>query len=387
MLGGILRGRPLAGHEAMLARATPLLFLALAAAACLPPMEGEPLDYDDPAMWLCRPGSEDDACHDDLTATEVRPDGSLAVEPHEPASDPAVDCFYVYPTVDLSPIPGNHTDFTDVEAMRQVAQNQAARFTEVCRVYAPLYRQATIASYLSPLRDGYLDVAYRDVEDAFERYLERDNAGRPFVLIGHSQGATMVSKLLSEQIDSRPELRERLVVAMPIGADLYVGAGETKGGSFQSVPICTDRATPGCVVAFRTYADDDPPSGEPAAPAGQEEICVFPALPGSDAPAPVSRAYLPSEVPPIGFGDSHVPEGVATPFALYRDAYQARCVRADDGRAYLAVRFAPGPGDVRENPHDMGGMRGPQGLHEADVNRAIGDRNDRGGAKSAAFHH
>jgi hypothetical protein len=94
--------------------------------------------YDDPSSWLCRPDLPADQCRVDLTATEIRKDGSRTVAPFVPASAPKVDCFYVYPTVDLSPRPANHTDFSDVSPMGTTAAAQVGRFGEVCRMFAPL---------------------------------------------------------------------------------------------------------------------------------------------------------------------------------------------------------------------------------------------------------
>jgi hypothetical protein len=116
-------------------------------------------------------------------------DGSRTVESHAPARDSAVDCFYIYPTVDLSIIPGNHVDFSDLSKIRATAAAQIARFSEVCNVYAPLYRQATIATYFSTKGDQqhFFDVAYSDIAAAFDAYRERFDRGHRIVIIGHSQ--------------------------------------------------------------------------------------------------------------------------------------------------------------------------------------------------------
>src|SRR5581483_10088983 len=68
-----------------------------APAATPPDSQGAPLRYDDPASWLCRPDVRGEACHGNLDATELRPDGSHQVVPFVAAEHPAVDCFYVYP--------------------------------------------------------------------------------------------------------------------------------------------------------------------------------------------------------------------------------------------------------------------------------------------------
>ena len=59
-------------------------------------------DYSDPDTWLCRPG-RDDECAVDLATTVVEANGTLTREEFSPATDPPIDCFYVYPTVSNDP--------------------------------------------------------------------------------------------------------------------------------------------------------------------------------------------------------------------------------------------------------------------------------------------
>jgi hypothetical protein len=69
----------------------------------------DPSPYADKGLWLCRPDIENDHCDTaDLSMTEIRPDGTM-VELIEVVTNPdaEIDCFYVYPTVNLSPEPGN----------------------------------------------------------------------------------------------------------------------------------------------------------------------------------------------------------------------------------------------------------------------------------------
>ena len=56
--------------------------------------------------------------------------------------DRGVDCFYVYPTVSdqQSRLATKRVD----PEIRSIALYQAARFSQLCRVYAPVYRQATV---------------------------------------------------------------------------------------------------------------------------------------------------------------------------------------------------------------------------------------------------
>src|SRR5882672_468541 len=93
------------------------LWCAAAAVACARPpgvVSAEPAPagmppahYERPEMWLCRPDLPNDACRVNLDATELRPDGSRVVVPFVTAAKTSVDCFYVYPTVDLTMVPGN----------------------------------------------------------------------------------------------------------------------------------------------------------------------------------------------------------------------------------------------------------------------------------------
>ena len=56
-------------------------------------------------------------------------------------ANPPIDCLYVYPTVS-SEDQGN-LDMQIQLPQIFVAQAQASRFSQVCRVYAPMYRQIT----------------------------------------------------------------------------------------------------------------------------------------------------------------------------------------------------------------------------------------------------
>src|SRR5207253_5558226 len=91
--------------------------------------------------WLCRPGLAGDPCLSDLTTTAISRSGALRVERASAARAPAVDCFYVYPTISEQPTVNANLaiDFRETE----VAVAQASRFSQACRVYAPVYRQIT----------------------------------------------------------------------------------------------------------------------------------------------------------------------------------------------------------------------------------------------------
>jgi hypothetical protein len=312
--------------------------------------------YADDALWLCRPDHPTDRCHADLTATEIHPDGSRTLVPFVPAAAPKVDCFYVYPTVDLSLTAKNHTDFADLTPMASTAAAQIGRLGEVCRVFAPLYRQVTIGTYLYLFDKGGLEarlsVAFSDVADAFAHYLGQYNQGRKIVLVGHSQGAEMVVRLLRRFFETDPVLRERLLLAMPIGGNVEVPPGRLTGGTFATLPVCTKPDELGCVVAYHTHragSDFNPRRAGPTP--GMTSVCVNPASVGNDELRPFSAAYFPTNGG--GRGLLRGIQGVTTPFVVYRDYYAGKCVDGPGGYRYLAVSEAPGAGDTRESPFDL----------------------------------
>lgn len=115
----------------------------------------------------------------------------------------AADLFIVCPTVDLGTDGHTNMSLTDenIKGNFTGALNmQRGIYEKNCRMYAPYYRQATLADYTLPRQDAaaYFDLAYSDVRAAFLYYMQHENGGRPFVLAGFSQGAEMCLRLLKE---------------------------------------------------------------------------------------------------------------------------------------------------------------------------------------------
>jgi hypothetical protein len=172
----------------------------------------------------------------------------------EATRHPAIDCFYVYPTVSDQKT-GNSNLQVDPE-QRSIALYQAARYSQDCRVFAPMYRQETLAGIGSgspPTTTPNPALALSDVEHAFQTYLHRYNHGRGFVLIGHSQGAFILRALIATEVDPVPALRRRLVSAILMGGNVTVKRGKGIGGDFDHIPACRSRTQTGCVIAFSTF--------------------------------------------------------------------------------------------------------------------------------------
>jgi pimeloyl-ACP methyl ester carboxylesterase len=319
-----------------------------------------PSPYADEALWLCKPGITLDRCLElDQTITYVYEDGNMAVFEHEPVVDAAFDCFYIYPTVDQRPEPGNTLDLTDDSLMLRPLYNQAARFTELCNVYAPKYRQMTIGSYgvENVFESEYFELGYADVEEAFSQYL-LENPGRNFVLMGHSQGSHVLLRMLKTRLDNDAELRSRMISALVIGPTgaLQVPPRQLTGGTFDNIPLCTYATDTGCIVAYDSIAA----GGDRPVPA-QPRPCVNPSLLGGEPGIAANTIYNNEEGIPF-------PEGVMTNWIAYPDLYAMAC--ESDG--FLGVDTAPNRTTVF-TPQLIQAFLGATTLHLADYTFAIGD--------------
>jgi len=335
--------------------------------------------YSNDSKWLCRPGLTHDYCFDNIDATEVLPDDSLRVVSRSPAATPSFDCFYIYPTVNLSQAPGNDIKLSDVRLKLDPLLSQAAPFTRICRVFAPLYRQVTIGTLTNPTNaQQFLDIAYGDVLDAFKHYMGQFNNERPFVLMGHSQGSMMLTRLMREEFDNSP-LRERFIVALLIGSSgLYAPAGQVGGGTFQNIPLCTQNTQTGCVIGYNSFAEEAPPPANGGIagglPPGMETACTNPGALGGGK-FRYAGSYFPNFSYQPLFRFIIGPAGITTPYTLYRNYYTGECVTRDDGVRYLAIGTDADPGDermpnsIRNSLVESMGL----GLHLLDYNLPLDD--------------
>ena len=332
------------------------------------------LDYADPALWVCRPDNDPNECERDLDATEISSDGTQRLVPYQPAADPAFDCFYVYPTVLLDGSP-QMIDFSNVDVVLDPLLSQAARFGRVCTIYAPLYRQTGLIAGMDA--GGDMTIAIEDVRDAFEYFIDHLSGGRDFVLIGHSQGSFMLAAMMRADIDSDETLRARMISALLLGGDAHVAAGERTGGSFENIPTCADPGETGCVIAYASFDAAAPPTDTARfglAPEGMEAACVNPG-PLAGNGGRYRGSYFPTMLINPTFAEGTIaPEGVTTPFVLYRDTFSGECVQRD-GFSYLEITLDVDSDDERS----MAPYRNTTveslgfGLHLVDYNVALDD--------------
>jgi hypothetical protein len=160
-------------------------------------------DYAKPESWICLPGRTD-ICTTPIKTTALNPNGYGSTGQSVVAKDAGIDCFVVYPTVSRDG--GMNSDLTPGAGEEKAALvSQFARFSGACRIYAPVYRQMTLAAVTAASAGADVTkpaiLAYSDVRSAWKEYLAKHNKGRPYVLLGHSQGALMLQQLIANEIE------------------------------------------------------------------------------------------------------------------------------------------------------------------------------------------
>jgi len=353
------------------------------ASAAAPPAPA-PTDYSNPEYWLCLPGRQD-ACAVDLATTVIAADGSMTPEAWTASTDPKVDCFYVYPTVSLEPTISS--DMTQGPAEKAVVRTQFARFGQVCRQFAPMYRQVTMLGLLARMGGRPIPqaqaLAYSDVADAWHYYLQHDNHGRGVILIGHSQGGNLLRQLVQKEIDGKP-IESRIVVAALVGATVAVPRNADVGGSFTHMPLCRSALQTGCIITYESFPADYPPApgglfGE-ASGDNMVAACTNPAALGGGSG--VLHAYLSTHVrewvnaaQPGAWLKADKP--VTTPFVSLPGMLTSQCATSN-GLNYLAVTVNKSDadertGDIHGEVVAGGQVRREWGLHIVDMNLAQGN--------------
>jgi hypothetical protein len=172
-----------------------------------------------------------------------------------PVVNEPVDVFYFYPTAWTSADPANpHICAIDEPSMLTQAPEafarQATAFETVGNVYAPFYRQDNNSSI--DRLNVIAGIPTLDAVAAFDYYIKHFNNGRPFILAGHSQGATVLSNLLAGYLKDHPDVYSRMVAAYVIGhpiTDAYLT--ENPHLHFATSPDDT-----GVIISWNTEASE-----------------------------------------------------------------------------------------------------------------------------------
>lgn len=340
-------------------------------------------------VWLCMPGKPNNPCEATLTTTVIDASGKRTVETMTPAADPPIDCFYLYPTTSLETT--INADLSISPELVTIATWQAAPFSKVCKAYAPVYPQLTIAALTGgEVNTAAMMTAYSGALAAFDDYMANYNKGRGIVFIGHSQGAMLLISLLEDRVDTVPAVRKLLVSALLLGGSATTAPGKTTGGDFTDIPTCASSTQTGCVVGYSSF-DATPPedamfgitataTGMLRRPnPGEQLMCVNPAaLGGMGTMKPLIAA---SDMPRL---TAQPPKPLpTTTFVTYPNAYSAECKTNSDGAWLQISRIGPAAAAPT-----LVGTEGPTwGLHDFDVSLPLGNLLDLVGAESTAYKH
>jgi hypothetical protein len=355
----------------------------------LPAVDVAHADFANPSLWLCRPGLADDKCKINLDATIIGKDGRTSIEKYAAATDPKVDCFFVYPTV--SDDKTWASDWTVDKMEIEDIKLQFARFGSVCRQFAPVYRQTTLTALRiasgGPQPEGARLPAgvggYNDVLDAWNWYMANENNGRGVILIGHSQGAGVLSRLIANEIEGKPA-QKQFVSAMILGSTITVPPGKDTGGTLKQIPLCRAEDQTGCVITYASFRNTLPPPDTARfakGSGGNMAACNNPAnLSGGQG---VPDSYFMTKGFLNGSAGTAQPDwakpqpSITTPFVKVPGLISTKCVQKGDYH-FLEMTVTPDPADARTDELAGEIMRatGPDlnwGLHLIDMDHSMGD--------------
>ncbi len=336
-------------------------------------------------VWLCKPKLENNPCTESLTATVVQTSGEFSRQETAIAKKPPINCFYVYPTVSEQETENANLEIEPNE--RQVAIDQASRFSQDCKVYAPMYKQITLTALKheeegKPLSPTASIIAYESMASGFAEFIAKYDKGKGFELIGHSQGSLLLEQLIKEQVEPNPTLSKELVGAVLLGGNVLVPEGQLAGGTFKTVPACAAAAQTHCVIAYSSFLKEPPEGaffGRENSPLvgghheGEEVVCVNPTLLAQDGSAGGLLPYanttrFPGE---LGFVQQLPTEKEAgVKWIGAPGEYAAQCHK-ENGASWLQINPV---GTAQDPPEYVQESLGPDwGLHLYDMNIALGN--------------
>lgn len=282
-----------------------------------------PDTYRNRTMWLARPDMHS-------SPAQWTPPGQ------GPAINPKVAVFYIHPTsyLDRSRWNAPLDDKTANDRALLFLRGQATAFNGTGAVWAPRYRQATFGSFLTTQADANraLDLAYRDITASFDEFLREIGPDFPIILVGHSQGALHLARLLKEKVAGTPTAR-RIIAAYVVGWPI----SRTTDLPLMGLPECSRADQAGCILSWQSFAEPADTTlitdtfdatigfnGQPRR--ATPMICTNPLTSTPDATAPAS-ANIGALVPSADFSTATVEAGKVP----------ARC----DGRGFLLIGPPP----------------------------------------------
>jgi hypothetical protein len=164
---------------------------------------------------------------DKIEATDYADSGNWLSLPNQDLKN--VDIFFIYPTAWRAKEGQYPVAKIDNTEMRHWAdfylKTEGSAFETVGNIYAPYYRQLDALFVFEATKKGGTDLALKyfggipktDIFAAFDYYIKHYNKGKPFILVGHSQGSAMTLLLLIQYMKENPDVYKRMIAAYPIG--------------------------------------------------------------------------------------------------------------------------------------------------------------------------
>lgn len=205
-------------------------------------------DYSQNRSWAALPTRKD-------LADEI-PKSKIGLSDNQAAA--VADVFFIYPTIYTSKPNNQYTwnaSIEDLELNKAIdnstIKNQASVFNGSCKVYAPRYRQAHYSVFLTKdtlSAKESMELAYQDIKEAFEYYLNIYNQGRPIIVAGHSQGTLHAVRLLKDFFDNKP-LQNRLISSYLVGMPI-------RDGMFKNLRLSEGPGQIGGYTSWNTFANN-----------------------------------------------------------------------------------------------------------------------------------
>ena len=159
------------------------------------------IDYSKSENWAALPDKKDNA-------DKVPSNGNFV----DAQRSSELDVFFIHPTTYLKTNKKNNQWNASVEylSLNRLTEKttilfQASVFNGSGKIYSPRYRQAHISSYFTKqkgIANAALDLAYEDINNSFQYYLDHYNNERPVIIASHSQGTTHYQQLLQLLVGS-----------------------------------------------------------------------------------------------------------------------------------------------------------------------------------------
>ena len=230
-----------------------------------PSQMGPNPDYSMDSSWLSLPTYVDEA--------DLSPAGIKSIN----NGNAKFDVFYVHgtgfisPDAWTSPLKGNSS--TQNNSKFSLA-NEASIFNSCCNIFAPHYREANLFSFFNLSKkesNNILDLVYEDIRAAFFNFIDHRNDGRPFFIVGHSQGSQLIKRLLSE-LNEFPDVTQHLIAVYSLG-DAFSPLSQEYVDSITYLDICKTPTATRCLIHWETIGDG---GGQLIIPLSRDSVCVNP---------------------------------------------------------------------------------------------------------------